>query len=174
MSSNLTTSAKTEEPPRRGGSSVLSPFRVKIFSMKHLGIDFGSKKVGYAESDDEGQLAFPMMIAANDKNLMRDTLEIIKALRISTVVIGESLDGKGKPNAIAKQAREFGIQLEDACNVKVVFEKEWYSTAEARKQPDANDNVDDAAAAIILQRYLDKINPKKYAEEETESEDDEE
>ena len=114
------------------------------------------------------------MIAANDKNLPRDTLEIIKALRISTVVIGESLDGKGKPNAIAKQAREFGIQLEDACDVKVVFEKEWYSTAEARKQPDANDNVDDAAAAIILQRYLDKINPKKYAEEETESEDDEE
>lgn len=142
--------------------------------MKYLGIDFGSKKVGYAESDDDGVLAFPMMIAENNKSLFADTLEIIKALRIHTVVIGESLDGKGKPNPIAKAAREFGIKLEDACDVKVVFEKEWYTTAEARKQPEANDNVDDAAAALILQRYLDKVNPKKYAEEEVEGEDDEE
>lgn len=142
--------------------------------MKYLGIDFGSKKVGYAESDDDGVLAFPMMIAENNKSLLADTLEIIKALRIHTVVIGESLDGKGKPNPIAKAAREFGIKLEDACDVKVVFEKEWYTTAEARKQPEANDNVDDAAAALILQRYLDKVNPKKYAEEEVEGEDDEE
>lgn len=142
--------------------------------MKYLGIDFGSKKVGYAESDDDGVLAFPMMIAENNKSLLADTLEIIKALRIHTVVIGESLDGKGKPNPIAKAAREFGIELEDACDVKVVFEKEWYTTVEARKQPEANNNVDDAAAALILQRYLDKVNPKKYAEEEAEGEDDEE
>jgi putative Holliday junction resolvase len=142
--------------------------------MKYLGIDFGSKKVGYAESDDDGVLAFPMMIAENNKALLADTLEIIRALKIHTVVIGESLDGKGKPNPIAKAAREFGIQLEDSCDVKVVFEKEWYTTAEARKQPEANDNVDDAAAALILQRYLDKVNPKKYAEEEVEGEDDEE
>ena len=141
--------------------------------MKYLGIDFGSKKVGYAESDDDGVLAFPMMIAENNKALLADTLEIIRALKIHTVVIGESLDGKGKPNPIAKAAREFGIQLEDSCDVNVVFEKEWYTTVEARRQPEANDNVDDAAAALILQRYLDKINPKKYAEEETEGEDDE-
>ncbi len=141
--------------------------------MKYLGIDYGSKKVGFAESDDEGALAFPMMIAANDKSLLRDTLEVIKALHIHTVVIGESLDGKGKPNPIAKEAREFGVNLENSCDVRVVFEKEWYSTAEARKQPEAGDNVDDAAAAIILQRYLDKINPKKYADEEVEEEDNE-
>lgn len=142
--------------------------------MKYLGIDFGSKKVGYAESDDDGVLAFPMMIAENNKALLADTLEIIRALKIHTVVIGESLDGKGKPNPIAKAAREFGIQLEDSCDVNVVFEKEWYTTVEARRQPEANDNVDDAAAALILQRYLDKINPKKYAEEAVEGEDDEE
>lgn len=142
--------------------------------MKYLGIDFGSKKVGYAESDDDGVLAFPMMIAENNKSLLADTLEIVRALKIHTVVIGESLDGKGRPNPIAKAAREFGVQLEDSCDVNVVFEKEWYTTVEARRQPDANHNVDDAAAALILQRYLDKVNPKKYASEEVEGEDDEE
>ncbi len=135
--------------------------------MKYLGIDFGSKKVGFAQSDDEGKMAFPLMISPNDKNLMKDTLELIRALTISTVVIGESVDNKGKPNAIAKEARKFGTEIENAIDVKVVFEKEWYSTVEARKQPGQEDNheVDDQAAAIVLQRYLDKTNgPSTYEE----------
>ena len=41
--------------------------------MKYLGIDFGSKKVGFAQSDDDGRLAFPLMIAPNDASLMKDT-----------------------------------------------------------------------------------------------------
>jgi putative Holliday junction resolvase len=134
--------------------------------MKYLGIDFGSKRVGFAESDEEGKLAFPMMIADNDKSLMRDTLEIIRAMKIGCVVIGESLDGKGKPNEIAKAAREFAVELEDKIDIKIVFEKEWYSSAEARKAPEAANKIDDVAAAIILQRYLDKINPKVFASEE--------
>ena len=113
--------------------------------MKYLGIDFGSKKVGFAQSDDEGRLAFPLMISANDKSLLKDTLELVREMKFSTVVIGESVDTKGKPNAIAKEARAFGTQIENAMDVKIVFEKEWYSTVEARKQPgkEGNHDVDD-------------------------------
>ena len=142
--------------------------------MKYLGIDYGSKKVGFAESDEEGRLAFPLMISPNDKNLLRDTLEIVRALKISAIVIGESLDGKGKPNPIAKEAKKFATDLEKSCDIKVMFEKEWFTTAEARKQLEAKENVDDAAAALILQRYLDKVGPKIYTSEETEGEDEEE
>lgn len=136
--------------------------------MKYLGIDFGSKKVGFAQSDDEGRIAFPLMIAPNDAILLKDTLELIREMKFSIVVIGESVDGKGKANPIAKDARKFGAQIENAIDVKIVFEKEWYSTVEARKQPgnEGNHNVDDQAAAIVLQRYLDKINgPGTYYED---------
>ncbi len=149
-------------------------FSGKLFSMKYLGIDFGSKKVGFAQSDDDGRMAFPLMISPNDKNLMKDTLELIRAMKISVVVIGESVDSNGKPNAIAKEARKFGLELENAIDVKVSFEKEWYSTVEARKQPGNEDNheVDDQAAAIVLQRHLDKINgPSAYEEEINEDDD---
>ena len=126
--------------------------------MKYLGIDFGTKKVGIANSDEEGRLAFPMMICPNDKSLMIDILEIVRAMKISTVVVGESLDSQGKPNPVAKLAREFAIELEyDLPNVKIVFEKEWYSSMEARRI-DGERDVDDRAAAIILQRYLDRVN----------------
>jgi putative holliday junction resolvase len=143
--------------------------------MKYLGIDFGSKKVGFAQSDDEGRMAYPLMIAPNDATLLKDTLELIREMKFSVVVIGESVDTKGKPNPIAKEARAFGAQLENATDIKVVFEKEWYSTVEARKQPgnEGNHNVDDQAAAIVLGRYLDKTNGPGTYEEVEEGDDDE-
>lgn len=134
--------------------------------MKYLGIDYGSKKVGFAQSDDDGRIAFPLMISPNDKTLMKDTLEVIREMKIGVVVMGESVDGNGKPNAIAKEARKFAMDIENAVDVRIVFEKEWYSTVEARKQPGNEDNheVDDQAAAIVLQRYLDKINGPQVEE----------
>lgn len=144
--------------------------------MKYLGIDYGSKKVGFAQSDDEGRIAFPLMIAPNDAVLMKDILELIREMKFSVVVIGESVDGNGKPNKIAKEARTLATKIEDAVDIKVVFEKEWYSTVEARKQPgnEGNHQVDDQAAAIVLQRYLDKINGPGVYEEKEEGEDDSE
>lgn len=144
--------------------------------MKYLGIDFGSKKVGFAQSDDEGRLAFPLMISPNDAQLLKDTLELVREMKFGTVVIGESVDAKGKSNPIAKEARSFGKKLEDACDVQIVYEKEWYSTVEARKQPgkEGSHDVDDQAAAIVLQRYLDKVNGPGIASDEEFEEDEEE
>lgn len=141
--------------------------------MKYLGIDYGSKKVGFAQSDDEGRMAYPLMISPNDESLLKDTLELIREMKFSVIVIGESVDGHGKPNAIAKQARAFGATLENAIDVRVVFEKEWFSTIEARKQPgkEGDHNVDDQAAAIVLQRYLDKINGPGVYEEKSDNDD---
>ncbi len=145
--------------------------------MKYLGIDFGSKKVGFSQSDDDARLAFPLMIAPNDGMLLKDTLEMIREMKITTVVIGESVNGQGKPNEIAKKARAFGTQIENAIDVRIVFEKEWFTTVEARKQPGREDDheVDDSAAALLLQRYLDKSNGPSLGKDEVfESEDDEE
>lgn len=147
--------------------------------MKYLGIDYGHKKVGFAESDELGMMAYPLMISVNDKNLLADTLEIIKAMNIDSVVFGESLDKNGKPNKIAEEAKSFSEKLiekakEKNLSLKIYFEKEWFTTFEARKQPQANRDVDDAAAALILQRFLDKVNPKIFNEDEDRAEESEE
>lgn len=146
--------------------------------MKYLGIDFGTKKLGLANSDDDNRLAFPMMICANDiyknikdggtstKNststLYSNILEIIKAYKITTIVIGESVNNDGKPNPVAKLAQDFAMSLDtlllkNNLDIKISFEKEWYSSQEARRV-DGERDVDDRAAAIILQRYLDRKN----------------
>jgi putative Holliday junction resolvase len=145
--------------------------------MKYLGIDYGSKKVGFAQSDDDGRLAFPLMVSPNDASLLKDTLELIREMKFGVVVIGESVNAQGKPNDIAKEARAFGAKIENAMDVRIVFEKEWYSTVQARTQDgkEGSHDVDDQAAAIVLQRYLDRTNGPGVAEEETvEAIDDEE
>lgn len=142
--------------------------------MKYLCIDYGSKKCGFANSDDEGRIAFPLMISPTDQYLLKDTLELIRSMNIGTLVIGESVDGQGKPNEIAKKAREFALKIENEVDVNIAFEKEWFSTTEARKVPghEGSHEVDDKAATIILQRYLDKINgPGEYVEQEVSDDD---
>jgi putative holliday junction resolvase len=139
--------------------------------MKYLGIDYGSKKVGLATSDDEGKLAFPCMITDNNKTLMADIREIVRGMGIGAVVIGDSIDQNGKPNEIMKEVRSFAVRLEDELDLSVHFEKEFLTSVEARRMQ-AHHIVDDSAAALILQRYLDRVN-KVVASDEPEDEDEE-
>jgi len=144
--------------------------------MKYIGIDYGSKKLGLASSDDEGKMAFPMMIIKNEgkEKVLKEILDILKEMKINKIVIGESVNERGLPNEIAKEARSLAFDLENISGgVEVFFEKEWYSTVEARRFDDRRD-ADDSAAAIILQRHLDKINRKSILEMGGEENEDEE
>lgn len=125
--------------------------------MKYLGIDYGSKRVGIATSDDDGRMAYPCMIASNDKTLMPDIKEIVKSMSIREIVIGESIDQYGKPNEIMKAIKIFAVKLEKELGLPVHFEKEFMTTLEARRFQGKH-TVDDSAAALILQRYLDRVN----------------
>lgn len=125
---------------------------------KYLGIDYGSKKIGLAVSDEEGKFAFPFSILSNrDKTRsLKEILNILKEKKIGDVVIGESVNLKGEANKILVEAKEFAEKIKKE-NFEIHFEKEWLSTIEARRFNDRKD-ADDSAAAIILQRFLDKLN----------------
>lgn len=132
--------------------------------MKYLCIDYGSKKIGLAISDDGGEFAFPFSIIQNknkDESIQK-IVEILKEKNIRDIVIGESLNFKGEENKILSEAKDFIKTLKESFpeQVNIYFEKEWLSTVEARRYNDRK-NADDSAAAIILQRFLDKENRKK-------------
>lgn len=141
--------------------------------MKYLCVDYGSKKIGIATSDDDGRMAYPCMVLANDKTVLSEIKALCKELRISEIVIGDSVNSDGKPNPIMKDARQFAVQLEDAVDLPLHFEKEWMSSVHARAMQDGKEVVDDSAAALILQRYLDKAN-KVYADAKEEGDEEEE
>ncbi|MEK7116886.1 MAG: Holliday junction resolvase RuvX [Patescibacteria group bacterium] len=124
--------------------------------MKYLGIDFGSKRVGVAVSDDGGKIAFPYSVISNDDNLFVEILKIIKEEKIGSIVMGESKDFAGKPNIIMKEIKKFKKLLEEKIKLPVSFEPEFMTSNQARQVVGKNEMEDASAAAIILQSYLDK------------------
>ena len=50
----------------------------------------------------------------------------------------------------------FVKKLETKVNVPIIFEREDFSSVEAHRYQTKKGNRDDSAAAIILQRFLDK------------------
>jgi len=125
--------------------------------MRLLGIDYGAKRIGIAISDEGGKLAFPREILPNDKNIFKSLGKVIEEENIGEIVIGESSDFAGKPNPIAKQIETFSRELKKRFKLPVYKEKEFLTTIEARRYGESN-KVDASAAALILQRYLDRKN----------------
>lgn len=139
--------------------------------MKYLGIDYGTKKIGLATSDEDGKMAFPCMIIENNKDTLKDIKELVRAMEIGEIVVGESVNLDGTPNEVMKEIRTFAVELENFIDVPLHFEKEWLTSLEARRFQGKH-IVDDSAAALILQRYLDRKNRPTAADDEGGDEDD--
>jgi putative Holliday junction resolvase len=134
--------------------------------MRYLGIDYGTKRVGVAVSDESGMLAFPYTILENDKALVGKVKAICEKEKIEQIIVGESVDYKGNPNIVMEAIGRFAEELHTATDLLVSHEREFLSTQQARFfQPDKK-RVDDSAAAIILQSYLDKKNVKPLSQDE--------
>ena len=138
-----------------------------LIDMRYLGVDYGSKRIGVALSDEAGTMGFPHTILANTPRLVDDTCALIAKENIGTVVIGESRDLAGKENPIAKDARAFGEELMARAGVPVFFESEVFTSAEARRAPEKQEKtrapkkhveVDASAAALILTSFLSRAN----------------
>ena len=133
--------------------------------MRYLGIDYGSKKIGLALSDDAGTMGFPHDIILNTPRLIDELCALIAKEHIGAVVIGESRNLAGGENAIAKDARALGEQLTERGGVPVFYESEVFTSAEARRAPGKEEktraaklrvDIDASAAALILTSYLSR------------------
>lgn len=133
--------------------------------MRYLGIDYGSKRVGLALSDEAGTMGFPHSIVPNSPRLEANLVALIQKEQIGAVVIGESRDFAGKENTIASAAHTLGLSLATHAGVEVFYEDETLTSAQARRQhesgeksraPQTHAHVDDSAAALILTNYLSR------------------
>lgn len=135
-----------------------------MVGMRYLGIDYGTKRVGVAISDEGGTMAFPYTILENKKGLAGEVKTICAHEAVETIVIGESVDYKGKPNLVMKEVDRFVAELKKVVTIPIVSEREFLSTQQARFFQTKRKRVDDSAAAIILQSYLDRKNSKPILE----------
>lgn len=125
-----------------------------------LGVDFGTKKVGIAVSDENGNFALPKVVLQNDKDLISNFQMILKQENIGEIVIGESVNYKGEENLVMKEVKDFIKKIKGFSNIPIVFEPEFLTSSQVRNTQGDGKMIDASAAALILQSFLDKRNNK--------------
>lgn len=140
--------------------------------MKYLGIDFGTKHIGLATSDSGGCVAMPKAVVPNTAQGHEDIVHVIKQENIQALVIGKSVDLRGEPNAVQQNIDSFSRWVGNETGLPVHVMNELMSSRQAkwgtehmiRFNPRNSDRrtlhkkqqrIDDKAAAIILQSFLD-------------------
>lgn len=123
--------------------------------MRYLGVDYGERRIGVALSDPEGRIAFPHETVGD----LGGVVDVIRRESVEAVVIGLPLSLDGKDTDEARRVRSFAARLGESVQLPIVFENELFTTKIAEEHASA-ENADAAAAAIILQSYLDRVNEK--------------
>ena len=85
--------------------------------MKYRGIDYGSKKIGLALSDEGGSMGFPHSIVPNTPRVLEHVCALMAAENTGAVVIGDSKNFAGADNAVAPAARALGDEIATRCGV---------------------------------------------------------
>jgi putative Holliday junction resolvase len=132
-----------------------------------LGVDLGSRRIGLALSDASGTLATPLRVLDRTGDPDRDHAAIVAAARESgaaTIVVGlpRSLSGGTGPAARAAEAEIAELRKAAGDEHRVEEHDERFTTVIAQRRlresgkGGGRAGIDAAAAAEILQSYLDR------------------
>ena len=137
--------------------------------MRIMGLDYGSKTVGVAISDELMITTQPVItIERKSENKLRKTLakieELIKEYEVSFVVLGYPKNMDNSEGERVTATKEFKEHLERRTGLEVILQDERMSTVESERilmeagvrREHRKEYVDKMAAAVILQSYLDR------------------
>ena len=138
-----------------------------------LGIDFGRARIGVAISDELRLLAHPLETIPSSKAAVRRVAEIGRVKNVERIVIGVPRLMSGNYGTAAEEVLGFAEQVRKASGRDVVTWDERLTTVAAQRAlRDAGKNtresreyVDQVAAQIILQGYLDSLQPPTESDE---------
>jgi putative Holliday junction resolvase len=129
-------------------------------------LDLGERRIGLAVSNQEGTLVLPAGHLQRDK-LQADIQRVLASAierDVQGIVVGIPYSLDGSEGTQAKRARRFVRSLEKQTTLAVYTVDERFTSVEAEgmmreagRQPSRDRGaVDSAAAALILQRFLDQ------------------
>ena len=134
--------------------------------MRILALDHGTKRVGLAISDETGTIAQPLkFLPAEPAAKFFDLLKSIVAERkVEEIVVGIPRNMNGTYGPAAEKARAFVAALQQVLTMPVHTWDERLTTVQAHRvlietgmrREQRKVRVDQTAAAILLQSYLDR------------------
>ncbi len=124
--------------------------------MRLLGIDYGTKKIGLALSDEAGRFATPYDVISSDDLCLSAVADICIREKVGQIVIGRSLNYDGLPNPVQAETEKFVSKLAEVTGLPYEFELEVLTTKEAERDIGKDALTDARAAALILKSYIDR------------------
>lgn len=133
--------------------------------MRVLAVDPGAKRLGLAISDLSGTIANPLTVLEHISR--RVDAATIAALavdnQVGVILVGQSLDEEGQPTLEGRRASRLAAAIREQIDLPVVLWDEADSTQTALAARRAlgstrrkrRGHLDDLAATVILQTYLD-------------------
>lgn len=133
--------------------------------MRILGIDHGTVRIGLAISDELELVASPLKTLDARDEPEREITRIVRDKRIGKIVIGMPFHMSGDKGGAAERVEKFGTGLGKALRheIPIEFVDERLSSVEAEAslaragitgKRERNEVVDQLAAVVILQEYL--------------------
>jgi putative holliday junction resolvase len=132
-----------------------------------LGVDYGQRRIGLALSDPTATIASPLGTLtrrAGKRPPWAELMRLVEEHEVDELVIGLPLDLRGDEGEWAAGVRAFGEQLGRRTDLVVHWIDERMSSVMAeravrelglrRRQREDKTRIDAAAAAVLLQRYL--------------------
>jgi putative holliday junction resolvase len=123
--------------------------------VKILAIDFGTKRIGLALSEETQTLAREFGILS-PKEFWRKLAGILAEEEVERILIGLPLNMSGEETGKTKEAKAFAKQVESKVDIPVELVDERLSSQMAQTISGSSQNIDSLAAQIFLQNYLDK------------------
>lgn len=133
--------------------------------MKILAIDYGTKNIGLAMSDDEQKISFAYNTLKSinsqqltvNKKVISDLQNICKLEKVERVIVGMPINLSGEKTKSSELVFKFVQELEKVLDIPVETEDERLTTVQASRleNKDAR-NIDELSAQILLQAYLDR------------------
>jgi putative Holliday junction resolvase len=133
-----------------------------------LGLDVGEKRIGVAISDETHALARPLLAVtrASKQEDFAHIETLCREYQIEKIIAGLPKTLRNEEGPQARRVRRYADELSAAMNLPVEFWDERFSSVDAQERlaassPRLRDRgaIDAAAAAIILQEYLDAQKP---------------
>ena len=137
-------------------------------TMRCLGIDYGTKRIGLAQGDEVGVATpLPALIDPDEKARWQKLGEVIQQRRVTDLVLGYPYNMDGSAGFKAKEVDTFAARLKAQFGLPVHLVDETLTSAEAESSIAKKDRrglrqsglVDSRAACLILQDYLDQKFP---------------
>jgi len=135
--------------------------------MRTLGLDIGDRKIGVAISDPDEILASPFTTIYRDdnENAINAILEVVREHNIQKIVVGLPYSMDGTIGTQANKVITFIEELSGRTILEIKTQDERLSTRAGRRLlaeagtrgKKAKQKCDAAAAAFVLQGYLDSL-----------------